>query len=75
MIKDYFLKCGFSNNLDGTEGDQLKVRGIEDYTMSFAERETVPEDDEENGRESDFSEVDIDYRNDMTESGSELKSD
>ena len=38
-------------------------------------RITDPEDDEENGSESNFSEVDNDYSNDMAESGSELKSD
>ena len=31
MIKNYSLKCGLSNNLDGTEDDRLKIRGIEDY--------------------------------------------
>ena len=74
MIKHYSLKCGLSNNLDGTEDDQLKIRGTEDYTLPFALRETDPEDDEENGSESDFSEVDNDYSNDRIESGSELKS-
>ena len=74
MIKHYSLKCGLSNNLDGTEDDQLKIRGTEDYALPFALRETDLEDDEENGSESDFSEVDNDYSNDMIESGSELKS-
>ena len=50
MINHSFLKCGLSNNLDGTEDDQIKIRQIEDYTMPSAEREfTLLEDDETRG--------------------------
>ena len=46
-------------NLDGTEDDQIKVRGIEDYAMLFAERKfTLMKDDKETGNESEFTEVD-----------------
>ena len=47
MMKHCFLKCGLSNNLDGTEDDQkIKIRGIEDYTVPSTEREfTLLEDD------------------------------
>ena len=76
MIKHSFLKCGLSNNLDGTEDDQIKIRGIEDYTMHSAEREfTLLEDDEESGSESKFAEVDTDYSDDLTESDCGLESD
>lgn len=41
-----------------------------------AKREfTLLEDNEESGSESQFTEVDIDYPNDLTESDSELESD
>ena len=54
MIKHSFLKCGFFNNLDGTEHYQIKTRGIEDYTMPFTEMEfTLLEDDKESGSDSD----------------------
>ena len=33
MIKHYFLKCGLSNNFDGTEDDQMKIKRITNYTM------------------------------------------
>ena len=37
----------------GTKDDQIKIRGIEDYTIPSAEREfTVLEDDEKSGNES-----------------------
>ena len=69
------MKCGFSNNLDGTEDDQIKIRGIENFTMPSAEREfAVLEDDKDSGSESEFTEVDINYSNDSTESDPELES-
>ena len=68
MIKHSFLKCGLSNNLDGTEDDQIKIRGIEDYAMPSAEREfTLLKDDKEKGSESEFTDVDIDYSNDLAD--------
>ena len=70
------MKCGHPNNLDGTEDDQIKIRGIEDYTMSSAGREfTFLEDDEESGSESEFTEVDTDYSNDLAKPASDLESD
>ena len=76
MTKHYFLKCGLSNKLDGTENDQIKIRGIEDYTMPSAEREfTLLDDDGENEYEKEFTEVDTNYSNDLTESDSGLESD
>ena len=45
--------------MDGTEDDQIKVRGIENYAMLFAERKfTLIKDDKETGNESEFTEVD-----------------
>ena len=56
MIVHSFLKCGLSNNFNGTEDDQIKIRVIEDYTMSSAEKEfTLLKDDKESGRESEFT--------------------
>ena len=76
MIKDSFLNYGLSSNLNGTEDDQIKVMGIEDYRMPSTEREfTLLEDDEESGSESEFTEVDTDYSNYLTGSDSELESD
>ena len=70
------MKCGLSSNLDGTRDDQIKIRGIEDYTIPSAEKEfTVLEDDEKSGNESEFKEVDTDYSYNLTESDSELESD
>ena len=44
--------------------------------MPSAEREfTLLEDDEESGSESEFTEVDTDYFNDLAQSDSELESD
>ena len=49
---------------------------IEDYTMPSGERKfTHLEDDEESGSRSEFTEVDTDFSNDLTESASELESD
>lgn len=54
MIR-HFLKCGLSNNLDSTEGNQTKIREIEDYTVPSTEREfPLLEDDEESRSESEF---------------------
>ena len=76
MIKDSLLNYGLSSNLNGTEDDQIKVTGIEDYRMPSTEREfTLLEDDEESGSESEFTEVDTDYSNYLTGSDSELESD
>ena len=76
MIEHYFLKCELSSNLNGTEDDQIKTMGIEDYTLPSAERKfTLLENDEERWSESKFTEVDSDYFNDLTESNSELESD
>ena len=76
IIKHSFLKCELSNNLDGTEEDQIKIRGDADCTMPSAEREfNLLDDNEESGSESKFAEVDTDYSNDLTESDSELESD
>ena len=76
MIKHSSLKCGLSNNLDGTEDDQTKIRVIVDYKMSSTEREfPLLEDDEESGSETKFTEVDADYSNDLSESESELELD
>ena len=33
MIKHSFLECGLSNNFDGTEDDQMKIRRITNYTI------------------------------------------
>ena len=45
--------------MDDTEDDQIKVRGIEDYAMFFAEwKFTLIKDDKETGNESEFTEVD-----------------
>ena len=45
--------------MNGTEDDRIKVRGIEDYAMLFAERKfTLMKDDKETGNESEFTEVD-----------------
>ena len=44
--------------------------------MPSAEREfTLLEDDEESGSESEFTEIDTDYLNDLAQSDSELESD
>ena len=52
---------------------KIKKRGIENYTISSAEREfNLLEDDEESGSESEFTEY---FSNDLTESDSELESD
>ena len=77
MTKHSFLKCGLSNNLDDTKVDQVKVKGIEDYTMPSAELEfTLLEDNEESdGCENEFTEGDIGYSNNLTESDSVLESD
>ena len=76
MIKDSLLNYGLSSNLNGTEDDQIKVTGIEDYRMPSTEREfTLLEDDEESGSESEFTEVDTNYSNYLTGSDSELESD
>ena len=57
MIKLFFSKCGLSNNFDGTEHDQIKIRAIEDYAKHSTEREfTLLEDDEGSGSESEFTE-------------------
>ena len=70
------MKCGLSNNLDGTEDNQIKITATEDYTMTSVEREfTFLEDDDKSGSESEFMEVDTDYFNDLTESDSALESD
>ena len=54
--------------MDGTEDDQIKIGEIKDYTMPSVEKEiTLLEDDEENGSESEFTEVDTDYSNDLSE--------
>lgn len=34
-----FVKCGLTNNLDGTEDKQINIRGIDDYTMPQPEEE------------------------------------
>ena len=66
----------FEKNLDGIEDHQIKIRGIAEYTMSFAEREfTLFEYDKENGSMSEFTEADTDYSNDLTKSDFELESD
>ena len=76
MIKDSLLNYGLSSNLNGTEDDQIKVTGIENYRMPSTEREfTLLEDDEESGSESEFTEVDTDYSNYLTGSDSQLESD
>ena len=51
--------------MDGTEDDQIKISGIEGYTERYF---TLLEDDKERGSESEFSDVDTDYSNDLTES-------
>ena len=68
MTKDSFLKCGLSNNLDDTKVDQIKIKGIEDYTIPSAELEfTLLGDNEESGGcENEFTEVDIGYANNLT---------
>ena len=33
MIKHSFLECGLSNNFDGTEDDQMKIKRITNYTI------------------------------------------
>ena len=33
------MKCGLSNNLNDTGGDQIKTKGIKNYTMPSAETE------------------------------------
>ena len=73
MQKDGFQQLRFSNNLDGTEDDQIKIRRIEEYTTPSGERKfTLLEESES---ESEFTEVDTDYANDLTECDSELESD
>ena len=74
MIKNSFLKCRLSNNLDGFEDDQIKIRRVENYIMPSAEREFLLKDDK-SGSQSEFTEVDTGYFNDLTKSGSELESD
>ena len=54
--------------MDGTEDDQIKIRGNEAYTMPSAEWEfTFLVDDKESGSENEFTEVDTDNSNDLTE--------
>ena len=62
--------------MDGTQDDQANIREIEDHTMASAETKfTLLEDDEESGRESDFTVVGTNYSNDLTEYDSEVESD
>jgi hypothetical protein len=39
MIIHSFVKCGITNNLDGSEDDQVNIRGLEDYKMPLPEEE------------------------------------
>ena len=39
MIIRSFVKCGITNNLDGSEDDQVNIRGLEDYKMPLPEEE------------------------------------
>ena len=75
MTKHSFLKCGLSSNLNGTEDDQTKRRGIEVYTMLSAKREFPLFMMTWEWKWDRFHEVDTDYSNDLTESDPELESD
>ena len=58
MIKHRFLKCGLSNNLDGTEDHYLHINGIEGYTFpkEVSEFQTNESNDSDSGVDSDKNE-------------------
>ena len=56
MIKDGFLKCGLSNNLDGSEDKFFNINGIEGYVFpstNVPEFELVDSDSDEEQDEDD----------------------
>ena len=57
-IKLSFLNYGLPNNLNKSRDDQIKIRGIEDYTMPPPVRKfTLLEDDQASGSDDEFTEV------------------
>ena len=39
MIRHFFLKCGLSNSLDGSEDHEVKIKSIDGYKMPEPESE------------------------------------
>ena len=56
MIVRYFVKCGMSNNVDGSEDHLVNIRGLEDYQMPKPESEFHLLSDSDDDDDSDGDE-------------------
>ena len=74
MVIRSFKKCGITTNLDGSENDKVKIRGLEGYIMPLPEEEYHPESEDEDD-ESDGDEMDEDEDEDLEDGKYELDDD
>lgn len=58
MVIHSFVKCGITNKLDGSEDDQVNIRGLEGYKMPLPEDEfhleTSSEEEDQDSEQDGF---------------------
>ena len=78
MIIRSFVKCGITSNVDGSEDDQVNIRGLEGYKMPLPEEEfhlvTSSEEDDDAMQDGILTEASSDASNSITISEAETVS-
>ena len=74
MVIRSFKKCGITTNVDASENDEVKIRGLEGYIMPLTEEEYHLESEDEDD-ESDDDEMDEDKGEDLEDGEYELDDD
>ena len=71
MVTRSFKKCGITTNVDGSENDKVKIRGLGGCIMPLTEEEYHLESEDEYD-ESDDDEMDEDEDEDLEDGEYEL---
>ena len=70
MIIRSFVKCGITSNVDGSEDDQVNIRGLEGYKMPLPEEEfhlvTSSEEDDDALQDGILTDASSDAANSIT---------
>ena len=78
MIIRSFVKCGITSNVDGSEDDQMNIRGLEGYKMPLPEEEfhlvTSSEEDDDALQDGILTDASSDAANSITISEAETVS-
>ena len=61
------MKCGITSNIDGSDDNQVNIRGLEDYRMPLPEEERRQVRKDDSGEEEWITDKDVDNTSDESD--------